>query len=112
MNTEPPIQNQEKLKTKLLTATTLVPEMAVIQSVKVESPRYWPFTLYLATNSYHRNYFSKLLGLWVKRKVGHLSYAQDPKGAKCIASRGREAEEMMTWRSIILGNNHGRFKGP
>jgi len=96
MNTEPPIPNQEKLKTKLLTAPTLVPEMAVIQRVKVESPRYWPFTLDLATNSYHRNYFSKSLSLWVKRKVGHLSYSQDPKGAKCIASRGRGAEEMMT----------------
>ncbi|KAA1069674.1 Anaphase-promoting complex subunit 1 [Puccinia graminis f. sp. tritici] len=96
MDVEPPIPVREKLKSKLLTAPTLVPEMEVIQSVKVESPRYWPFVLDLATNSYHRNYFSKSLSLWVKRKVGHLSYSQDPKGAKSIASRGRGAEEMMT----------------
>ncbi|PLW23072.1 hypothetical protein PCASD_10528 [Puccinia coronata f. sp. avenae] len=96
MDIEPTEPGQAKLKTKLLTAPTLVPEMTVIQSVKVESPRYWPFVLDLATNPYHRNYFSKSLSLWVKRKVGHLSYSQDPKGAKCIASRGRGAEEMMT----------------
>ncbi|WAQ89901.1 hypothetical protein PtA15_11A593 [Puccinia triticina] len=96
MNVEQPMPPREKLKTKLLTAPTLVPEMDMIQSVKVESPRYWPFVLDLATNSHHRTYFSKSLSLWVKRKVGHLSYSQDPKGAKSIASRGRGAEEMMT----------------
>ncbi|POV99511.1 hypothetical protein PSTT_13741 [Puccinia striiformis] len=96
MSGQSAIPGREKLKTKYLTAPTLVPEMSVIQSVKVESPRYWPFILDLATNSYHRNYFSKSLSLWVKRKVGHLSYSQDPKGAKSIASRGRGAEEMMT----------------
>ncbi|MBW0468810.1 hypothetical protein O181_008525 [Austropuccinia psidii MF-1] len=83
-----------QLKTKLMTAPTLIPEIDLIESIKVESPRYWPFVLDLATNSRHREYFSKSLTLWVKRKVGHLSYSQDPKGTKSIASRGRGAEEV------------------
>lgn len=89
-------ETRSDLKVKCLTVPTLVPELSTIQSVKVESPRYWPFALDLAHNPHHRKYFSQSLSLWVKKKVGHLSYSQDPRGTQSIESRGRGAEEMMT----------------
>lgn len=96
-------QRPVELRTKLLTAPTLVPELATIRSVTVESPRYWPLVLDLEGNAVHRRYFVGSRTVWVKRKVGHLSYAQDPKGTKSIACRGRGAEEVAACAIDDLG---------
>ncbi|KAG0139551.1 hypothetical protein CROQUDRAFT_101374 [Cronartium quercuum f. sp. fusiforme G11] len=96
-------QRPVELSAKLLTAPTLVPELGTIRSVTVESPRYWPLVLDLEHNPAHRAYFVASQTLWVKRKVGHLSYSQDPKGTKSIASRGRGAEEVAACAIDDLG---------
>ncbi|KAH9812049.1 hypothetical protein DFH28DRAFT_1031872 [Melampsora americana] len=92
-----------ELRNKVLTAPTLVPELDKIRSVRVESPRYWPLVLDLEKNPTHKDYFDRSRTIWVKRKVGHLSYLQDPKGTKSIACRGRGAEEIAACAIDDLG---------
>ncbi|EGG02598.1 uncharacterized protein MELLADRAFT_91152 [Melampsora larici-populina 98AG31] len=92
-----------ELRNKVLTAPTLVPELDKIRSVRVESPRYWPLVLDLEKNPIHKEYFNGSRTIWVKRKVGHLSYLQDPKGTKSIACRGRGAEEIAACAIDDLG---------
>lgn len=88
-----------RLRSKALIAPTLTPPADHLSSVKVESPRYWPSTAKLdgdpRLTSGHV--------LWVKRKTGHLDYAEDPRGIRSIATRGRSTEGATTSRISEYG---------
>jgi hypothetical protein len=78
-----------ELKSKQLVAPTLIPDVRLLDSIQVESPRYWGFTVRLNATS---NQFSRFLRdstLYVKRRTGHLSYAQDPRGIRSIFTRSK-----------------------
>lgn len=76
-------------RSKQLVAPTLVPDLRLIKSVQLDSPRYWPFSLDLAGDPERFAQFVKNSTLWVKRKTGHLSYAEDPRGIRSIFTRSK-----------------------
>ncbi|GAA6022457.1 hypothetical protein JCM10207_004399 [Rhodosporidiobolus poonsookiae] len=83
--------NKPDLRAKQMVAPTLIPDLAHIESLQIDSPRYWPYALHLASNSAHRNGFLAATPstLYVKRRTGHLSYAQDPRGIRSIFTRSK-----------------------
>lgn len=95
-----------------LVAPTLIPELRRIESIQVDSPRYWSFGLHLASNPTHRRAFLNDSTLYVKRRTGHLSYSQDPRGNKSIFTRSKsetgssvfDLGEMMTKLMKSNGN--------
>ena len=54
-----------------LVAPCLLPPLASIVSVQVNSPRYWARELQLAASTEHGAALRRRV-LWVKRKTGHL----------------------------------------
>lgn len=82
------------IRSKALVAPTLIPEIKLIDSIQIDSPRYWTFNLNLSsssssTNSIHLINFLKNGTIFVKRRTGHLSYAQDPRGIRSIFTRSK-----------------------
>ncbi|KAM0747870.1 hypothetical protein T439DRAFT_305034 [Meredithblackwellia eburnea MCA 4105] len=74
---------------KALVAPTHIPELRLVESIILDSPRYWGFTLHIATNPDHLRAFLRATTIYVKRRTGHLSYAQDPRGIKSIFTRSK-----------------------
>ncbi|KAK4050008.1 Anaphase-promoting complex subunit 1 [Microbotryomycetes sp. JL201] len=74
------------VRTKQLVAPTLVPDLRLIRSLQVDTPRYWPFMIDFAGE---RASMGNSGTLWVKRKSGHLTYAQDPRGIRSIFTRSK-----------------------
>ncbi|GAA5900848.1 hypothetical protein JCM8208_004626 [Rhodotorula glutinis] len=93
---------------KQLVAPTLLPNLALIETIQVDSPRYWPFALRLSPPVRPSSTLSPSPGakldlpppahlarfirdgtLYVKRRTGHLSYAQDPRGVRSIFTRSK-----------------------
>ena len=72
-----------------LVAPTLIPELRLIDTIQIDSPRYWSFSLHLSANSSHLTRFLHDGTLFVKRRTGHLSYSQDPRGNKSIFTRSK-----------------------
>ncbi|GAA5888864.1 hypothetical protein JCM5296_005019 [Sporobolomyces johnsonii] len=82
-------QGREEVRAKQLVAPTLIPDVRLIDAVQVDSPRYWGFSLRLAANPDHFANFLRDSTLYVKRRTGHLSYAQDPRGIRSIFTRSK-----------------------
>ncbi|KDE02819.1 hypothetical protein MVLG_06656 [Microbotryum lychnidis-dioicae p1A1 Lamole] len=83
---------QSEVRAKQLVAPTLIPELKLIQTIQVDTPRYWPFALNLTSpSSAHQReaFLADHTTLWVKRRTGHLSYAQDPRGVRSIFTRSK-----------------------
>ncbi|SCV73235.1 BQ2448_7160 [Microbotryum intermedium] len=81
-----------EVRAKQLVAPTLIPELKLIQTIQVDTPRYWSFALNLASPSSARQreaFLADHTTLWVKRRTGHLSYAQDPRGVRSIFTRSK-----------------------
>lgn len=88
------------VRAKQLVAPTLLPNLSLIESIQVDSPRYWPFALRLTSPSAslsgsssppptHLTRFLRSGTLFVKRRTGHLSYAHDPRGIRSIFTRSK-----------------------
>lgn len=77
------------VRAKQLVAPTLIPELHLVQTIQVDTPRYWNFALNLASNPTHLRSFLQNGTLFVKRKTGHLSYASDPRGIRSIFTRSK-----------------------
>ncbi|KAM0786166.1 hypothetical protein ACM66B_006973 [Microbotryomycetes sp. NB124-2] len=73
----------DDVRTKQLVAPTLVPDLRLIQSLQVDTPRYWPYVIDFVRDGPTAG------TLWVKRKSGHLTYAQDPRGIRSIFTRSK-----------------------
>jgi len=69
----------------------LLPPFSWISNIKVNSPRYWPMELNFdgENNLAQRIAISAYRILCVKRKVGHLSYMEDPQGVSSLLARPR-----------------------
>ncbi|KAJ8328768.1 Anaphase-promoting complex subunit 1 [Batrachochytrium dendrobatidis] len=61
----------------------ILPYLAQVKSIAVNSPRYWPVTVDFQSLSETEKQ-TLLNGLWVKRKTGHLPYSMDPHGHNSI----------------------------
>lgn len=72
-----------------LVAPTLIPELRLIDTIQIDSPRYWNFVLHLSSNPRHLADFLAYGTLFVKRRTGHLSYSQDPRGNRSIFTRSK-----------------------
>ncbi|TPX44078.1 hypothetical protein SeMB42_g04443 [Synchytrium endobioticum] len=67
-------------------APCLLPDFSHIQSISIDSPRYWKMSLNF-DNADHLNSIRSRRVLVVKRKTGHLSYQEDPHGYRSILAR-------------------------
>lgn len=70
-----------------LMTPTLIPDMRVLQSIRVDSPRYWPYYVDVAGVRAHRENILQHQTLFVKRRTGFLSYVEDPRGVRSIFVR-------------------------
>lgn len=68
-------------------APTLIPSLDRVLSIKIDTPRYWPFLLDVANNSRHLNGLLHSQTLFVKRRAMFLSYMEDPKGSRSLFVR-------------------------
>lgn len=78
-----------ELRSKKLTTPTLIPPLHTIDSIRTNSPRYWPVTLNFANSKQHLDSFLRGQTLFVKRKPGHLSYAHDARGIRSIFTQAK-----------------------
>lgn len=83
------LEKGNTIRAKPLVAPTLIPEIRLIESIQIDSPRYWGFQLQLASNPAHLAQFLRNGIIYVKRRTGHLSYAQDPRGIRSIFTRSK-----------------------
>ena len=79
-------QNKETGNVHLI-APTLVPEVERVLSIRVDTPRYWPFYMDIANSTRHRESLLRSQTLFVKRRTAFLSYAEDPKGSRSLFVR-------------------------
>ncbi|KAG6820526.1 hypothetical protein H0H93_015697 [Arthromyces matolae] len=73
--------------TTQLISPTLIPDLDRVLSIRVDTPRYWPF--YLDTENLPRHRISLLRNqtLFVKRRTAFLSYTEDPRGSRSLFVR-------------------------
>lgn len=64
----------------------LLPPFEQINTIKFESPRYWPFQLDVATNPVHHSVMTTNAEILVKKKAGHHSYTVDPQGRRGLVA--------------------------
>ncbi|QRW13959.1 anaphase-promoting complex subunit 1 [Ceratobasidium sp. AG-Ba] len=70
-----------------LMTPTLIPDVRALQSIRVDSPRYWPYYVDVAGVRAHRENILHHQTLFVKRRTGFLSYMEDPRGVRSIFVR-------------------------
>ncbi|KAI0644745.1 hypothetical protein C8Q79DRAFT_913177 [Trametes meyenii] len=73
--------------TAQMIAPTLVPEIDKVLSIRVDTPRYWPFYLDIANFPRHRESLLRSQTLFVKRRTAFLTYMEDPKGSRSLFVR-------------------------
>jgi anaphase-promoting complex subunit 1 len=73
--------------TAQLVMPTLVPDIDKIQSLRVDTPRYWPFYIDIVNLPHHKEALLKNQTLFVKRRTAFLSYMEDPKGSRSLFVR-------------------------
>lgn len=76
-----------EIGTTQLISPTLIPDLDKLLSIRVDTPRYWPF--YLDTENIPRHKQSLLSSqtLFVKRRTAFLSYTEDPRGSRSLFVR-------------------------
>uniref|UniRef100_A0A8H8CEQ4 Anaphase-promoting complex subunit 1 n=1 Tax=Psilocybe cubensis TaxID=181762 RepID=A0A8H8CEQ4_PSICU len=70
-----------------LISPTLIPDMDKLMSVRVDTPRYWPFYLDTSTHPRHKEALLQSQTLYVKRRTAFLSYTEDPRGSRSLFVR-------------------------
>ena len=66
---------------------TLIPDLDKLLSIRVDTPRYWPFYLDIAHIPRHKESLLRNQTLYVKRRTAFLSYMEDPKGSRSLFVR-------------------------
>ncbi|KAL0952347.1 hypothetical protein HGRIS_006627 [Hohenbuehelia grisea] len=74
-----------------LISPSLVPDVDKLASIRVDTPRYWPFYLDLASFPAHRDSIIRCQTLYVKRRTAFLSYTEDPRGSRSLLVRSGSA---------------------
>ena len=70
-----------------LISPTLIPDIDKLMSIRVDTPRYWPFYLDTAAHPRHKEALIKSQTLYVKRRTAFLSYTEDPRGSRSLFVR-------------------------
>ncbi len=73
--------------TTQLISPTLIPDLDKMLSIRVDTPRYWPFYLDIANFPHHKESLLRSQTLFVKRRTAFLSYMEDPKGSRSLFVR-------------------------
>lgn len=81
------LKDESGLGTAQLIAPTLIPDVDKIQSIRIDTPRYWPFYLDIANMPHHKESLLRNQTLYVKRRSAFLSYTEDPKGSRSLFVR-------------------------
>ena len=81
------VQSGKEPRVAQLISPTLFPDINKLLSIRVDTPRYFPFVLDIANNPRHRDVLLRSQTLWVKRRTGHLGYGEDPRGSRSIYIR-------------------------
>lgn len=81
------VRDGSDVGTTQLIAPTLIPDIDKIQSIRVDTPRYWPFYLDIANMPHHKESLLRNQTLYVKRRTAFLSYTEDPKGSRSLFVR-------------------------
>ncbi|KAI0341254.1 hypothetical protein BDW22DRAFT_1397598 [Trametopsis cervina] len=81
------IKDENETGTVQLVMPTLVPDIDRIQSLRVDTPRYWPFYMDIANLPQHKEALLRNQTLFVKRRTAFLSYIEDPKGSRSLFFR-------------------------
>ncbi|KAJ3758130.1 hypothetical protein EV360DRAFT_83363 [Lentinula raphanica] len=77
--------------TTQLIAPTLIPDLHKLLSVRVDTPRYWPFYLDTEKVAQHKEALMRTQTLYVKRRTAFLSYTEDPRGSRSLFVRSRSS---------------------
>jgi len=79
-------EGAEKGATQLI-SPTLIPDFSKLLSIRIDTPRYWPFFVDLEHVPQHRRSLLKHQTLYVKRRTAFLSYTEDPRGSRSLFVR-------------------------
>ncbi|KAF8840326.1 hypothetical protein BDN67DRAFT_1069395 [Paxillus ammoniavirescens] len=66
---------------------TLIPDFSKLSSIRIDTPRYWPFLVDLDNVPEHKKNLLRHQTLYVKRRTAFLSYTEDPKGSRSLFVR-------------------------
>ncbi|KAJ7226307.1 hypothetical protein C8J57DRAFT_1731072 [Mycena rebaudengoi] len=77
--------------TTQLISPTLIPDLDKLMSIRVDTPRYWPFHFDTANIPRHRESLLRSQTLYVKRRTAFLSYTEDPRGSRSLFVRSRSS---------------------
>ncbi|KAF8885664.1 hypothetical protein BD779DRAFT_1533052 [Infundibulicybe gibba] len=81
------MKDRDEVGTTQLIAPTLIPDLDKLMSIRVDTPRYWPFYLDTEKISRHRESLLNSQTLFVKRRTAFLSYTEDPRGSRSLFVR-------------------------
>ncbi|KAI0364452.1 hypothetical protein BV20DRAFT_956236 [Pilatotrama ljubarskyi] len=81
------VKDGNQVGTAQMIAPTLVPEIDKVLSIRVDTPRYWPFYLDIVNFPRHRESLLRSQTLFVKRRTAFLTYMEDPKGSRSLFVR-------------------------
>lgn len=81
------VNEDENVENTQLISPTLIPDMDRLLSVRVDTPRYWPFHIHTATPSREKEALLRNQTLYVKRRTAFLSYTEDPRGSRSLFVR-------------------------
>ncbi|KAI9455415.1 hypothetical protein F5148DRAFT_1288260 [Russula earlei] len=78
------VKEGSDLEMAQLISPTLIPDFDKVLSIRVDTPRYWPFYLDLANVQRHKDSLLRSQTIYVKRRTAFLSYLEDPKGSRSL----------------------------
>jgi anaphase-promoting complex subunit 1 len=81
------VRDGKEVGTTQLISPTLIPDLDKLSSIRVDTPRYWPFYLDIANFPRHKQSLLHSQTLFVKRRTAFLSYMEDPKGSRSLFVR-------------------------
>ncbi|KIJ60441.1 hypothetical protein HYDPIDRAFT_43294 [Hydnomerulius pinastri MD-312] len=70
-----------------LISPTLIPDFGKLCSVRIDTPRYWPFFVDFEHVPEHKRSLLRNQTLYVKRRTAFLSYTEDPRGSRSLFVR-------------------------
>lgn len=79
-------EGNEKGVTQLI-SPTLIPDFGKLVSIRIDTPRYWPFFVDFENVPEHKMSFLRNQTLYVKRRTAFLSYTEDPRGSRSLFVR-------------------------
>lgn len=81
------VKEGKEIGTTQLISPTLIPDLDKLMSIRVDTPRYWPFYLDTEHLPRHKESLLRSQTLYVKRRTAFLSYTEDPRGSRSLFVR-------------------------